>query len=349
MDIFSTAVLNRVVENLRPPSSFLLDMFFGEVQTSNTDEIRFDVNNSRPRITPFVSPLSPGQVVAQPGYAAKSLKPAYAKDKRYFDPQAPLRRRVGERIGGDMTPMQRREAQVAWNLQDQLEMLTRREEVMAAEALQYGRVTIVGDRYPEAVVDFGRDAALQGTLGASVEWGDAGVDIEDSIDTWIGDAQTKSGHVVDTIVMDPLAWRLFRADEELREMLEMRRGAEAVNINLYPGVQEQGKARYVGSMGTVDYWVYQDVYLDVDPATGLLVEKKMLADYTVIGGSRSGLEGVRAYGRIQDEKANYEAMRYFSKSWLEEDPAVRWMLLQSAPLVFPYRPNASFRKIVKTA
>ena len=32
--------------------------------------------------------------------------------------------------------------------------------------------------------------------------------------------------------------------------------------------------------------------------------------------------------------------RYFTKSWLEEDPSVRWLLLQSAPLVVPYRPNA---------
>jgi hypothetical protein len=181
-----------------------------------------------------------------------------------------------------------------------------------------------------------------------VEWGDAGVDILGGIEDWIGTAQTKGGQVVDTIVMDPLAWKLFRADDELREMLEIRRGAENLNVNLFPGTQEQGKGRYVGNIGTTAYWVYQDVYLDVDPATGLLVEKKMLADYTVIGGC-AGLEGVRAYGRIQDEKANYNAQRYFSKSWLEEDPAVRWMLLQSAPLVFPYRPNASFRRTVKTA
>ena len=34
-------------------------------------------------------------------------------------------------------------------------------------------------------------------------------------------------------------------------------------------------------------------------------------------------------------------MPYFSKSWVEEDPAVRYLMLQSAPLVVPYRVNAS--------
>jgi hypothetical protein len=34
---------------------------------------------------------------------------------------------------------------------------------------------------------------------------------------------------------------------------------------------------------------------------------------------------------------------YFVKSWTEEDPSVRFLMLQSAPLVFPTRPNASFK------
>ena len=68
---------------------------------------------------------------------------------------------------------------------------------------------------------------------------------------------------------------------------------------------------------------------------------KLLPEKTVILGSRDGLEGTRCYGAIHDEKANWTAHRYFTKSWVEEDPSVRWLLLQSAPLVVPYRPNAS--------
>ena len=67
----------------------------------------------------------------------------------------------------------------------------------------------------------------------------------------------------------------------------------------------------------------------------------------VLLGSRSGIEGVRCYGAIKDEQAGFQANRYFPKSWLENDPAVRWMLLQSAPLVVPYRPNASMCVTVK--
>lgn len=85
MDIFSTNVLAKVVERLHTPSSFLLDTFFPNVQTSDKEEIFFDVTDSKPRISPFVSPLLPGKVVDSGGYQTKSFKPAYVKDKRPLD------------------------------------------------------------------------------------------------------------------------------------------------------------------------------------------------------------------------------------------------------------------------
>ena len=39
MDIFSTHVLNRVVEHLDRPASFLLDTFFASIQTEDSEEI----------------------------------------------------------------------------------------------------------------------------------------------------------------------------------------------------------------------------------------------------------------------------------------------------------------------
>ena len=74
------------------------------------------------------------------------------------------------------------------------------------------------------------------------------------------------------------------------------------------------------------------------PTTGALTP--YLPDGTVIITSPD-LEGVRAYGAIKDEAAGYQALPFFPKSWVEHDPAVRYLLLQSAPLIVPYRVNAS--------
>ncbi len=344
MDIFTTTVLNRVVSHLPQPSSFLLDFFFPDVQTEDNEEIHFDIDKSKPRLAPFVSPLVGGKVVVDDGYETKSFRPAYVKDKRRFNPNQPLKRRIGETIGGSLTPMNRREAALNRSLNNQLQNLTRTEEVMAAQALTTGRITVQGENYPTTVVNFQREAELTQVLTGATRWGEPGVDVLNDIEDWADSVQNHSGAASTKVVMDPLAWRLFRSHPRVEKLLEQRRGTNAT-ISTDPMARGNGndRARYVGFIGDFDFWVYNDVY--VDPITNL--SRKLLPDYTVIMGSQSQLEGTRCYGLIQDEKANYRASRFFTKSWLEEDPAVRWLLMQSAPLVVPYRPNASFCATVR--
>jgi hypothetical protein len=335
MDIFSTQILTKVVENLPTPSSFLLDTFFPNVQTSDKEEIFFDVTDSKPRITPFVSPLLPGKVVDSGGYSTKSFKPAYAKDKRRFDANIPYKRVAGETIGGILSPAQRFERALATTLQDQLDNLTRREEVMAAEILKSGQVSVSGDGYPSTTVSFGRDSSLTKALTGSNTWASTGIKPLDNLEDWAADIQSKSGTVAKTVVMDPDAWKIFRANASVEKYLDYRRGTNNT-LTADPIVRgKDTKARYVGSIGDFDIYIYNDSYInDSGVVTNLLPSK------TVILGSSDGLDGTRCYGAIHDEKANWTANRYFTKSWVEEDPSVRWLLLQSAPLVVPYRPNA---------
>lgn len=343
MDIFSTHVLNRVVEHLDRPASFLLDTFFPSIQTEDSEEIHFDIDKSKPRLVPFVSPLVEGKVVATEGFETRSFKPAYVKDKRRFDPNAPLKRQIGETIGGNLKPMDRREAALNRSLTNQVENLTRREEVMAAEALRTGKITVSGEDYPTQIIDFQRDPMLTLALTGATRWGETGVKVLDDIEDWAGMVQIKSGAAARTVVMDPLAWRVFKADEKVERLLELRRGtSNTLIIDPILRGQANDKARYVGSVGDFDFWVYNDTYVDDDG-----VARNMLPEYTVLLASQGMLEGTRCYGVIQDEKAGYRASRYFTKSWLEEDPALRWLLMQSAPLVVPYRPNACFCATVR--
>ena len=98
----------------------------------------------------------------------------------------------------------------------------------------------------------------------------------------------------------------------------------------------------MGSIGTFDIWVYAGWY--EHPDTKAITP--FLPDHTVIITSPE-LEGTRAYGAIRDEEAGFQAVPYFSKSWVEKDPAVRYLLLQSAPLPVPYRVNAAMCATVR--
>lgn len=341
MDVFSTGVLTGVVQNLDRPRSFLLDLFFPFEQTETSEEIHFDVEGSNRRITPFVSPLRAGRVVDDEGFTTKTFKPAYAKDKRRFKPDAPLKRLIGEQIGGSMSPQERRDAAVRISIEDQLRMLTRLEESMAAEALRTGKVTVAGDGFPTTVVDYGRAAALTVTLTGNDCWDVSHADSDPiaDIETWGDLIQDNNGGVAPYVVMDTAAWAAIRAKTDVKALFDTRRGSASLGEL---GPQLAQKARFKGFLGEIEIWVYNDSYVNASGST-----VKFLPTGTVVMAGPD-LEGVRAYGAIQDEEASYMAERYFAKSWLEKDPAVRWLLLQSAPLVVPYRPNASLSASVLT-
>lgn len=338
MDLFSTNYLAGVVQELRTPPSFLLDTAFPTTLEDPSEEIHFDIDEKKPRLTAFVSPFIAGKVVEDRGFKTATFKPAYAKDKRRWNPNRPLKRVIGEKLGGAMSPEQRIQFLVGQTLEDQLDMLTRREEVMAAEALRLGQVTVAGEGFATQVVSFGRHANLRSVKTGAARWSQSGADPLQQIEDMATTMQGISGAVVSKVVMAPDAYSAFKArvkaNDDWKLLVDYRRASEGSRMDLAPGNGE--KARLIGVLGMIEYWVYNDVY--IDPVDGQT--KNLMPSGEVLLLSND-IEGTRCYAAIQDEKANYKATRYFPKSWLEEDPAVRWMLMQSAPLMVPFRPNAT--------
>ena len=341
LNIYSTAVLNRVVRELDKSQSFLLDMFYPEVQESEDEFIYFDVERIRPRITPLVAAHMPGKVVEEEGYTTHSFRPAYAKDKRPLRPKGALKRAIGEAIGGNLSPAERQRRRLLQSMQNQLDMLTRREEVMASEGLRTGKVTVSGEGYATQIVDFGRESTFTFTLTNNDRWtiNHADSNPMEDLETWAAMPTSKGGGAITDYVMSPDAWRAARKRlierDEARTLLDFQRSGNSA-VEMGPlAYGPSTKARRVGQVGTFTIWTYDDVYED-DAG----VEQHMMPSGTVIGGSRD-VEGTRAYGVIEDEEANFSSSRYFAKSWLEHDPSLRWLLLQSAPLMVPYRPNAT--------
>lgn len=340
MDIYSTGALNQVVETLKRTPAFFLNTFFTQVENSETEEVFFDVEleGTKRRLAPYVHPLVEGKIVESQGFETKSFKPAYTKDKRVHDATRPFKRTAGENIGTgqNLTAAQRFELALRRDLRDQVDILTRRFEVQAIEALKLGTVT-VNMQMPNGVektvvVNFGRDADLQISLGVGTYWGEAGVNPLENLEDWGLDVLQKSGSTIRNIVMDPSAWRVFRASTDLEKRLDLRRVQSGqMNLGMIPD-----HVQYKGTDGTYDYWVYADWVYD----EALEDEVPMLDTGRVIG--VGDIMGVRHFGAIKDEAAGFQAREYFAKSWVKEDPSARLLMMQSAPLMVPYRPNASF-------
>ncbi len=338
-DIFSTDALVGVVQDLRVPQTGLASAYFGSISQDDSEEIHFDVENKPRRMAPFVSPLVAGKVVQSRGHQSKTFRPAYVKDKRTYTPTRALKRAMGERIGGgELSPEQRMTMLVVQDLQDQLEMIERRMEWMAAKILYAGSVTIVGDEYPATLVDFGRDPSLTVALAPAVRWNQAGVNPLDDLQDWSDSMVLKTGTALTEVTMTVDVWKIFRKNPFVEGRLDVRRGTTTIDQDAH---QTEGRA-FRGVIDGFAIWTYSG--WAIDPLTG--TEDPLLPAGTVIGTpSPSLVEGVRHYGAIMDHDV-LRAMPYYPKSWLNPDPSVRFLLLQSAPLLVPYRVNATFRATV---
>lgn len=335
MDLFSTNVLTGTINSLRATPSFLLDTYFPMVQTEQSEEIHFDVISKTRRLAPFVSPVVAGRIVDAQGFVTKTFKPAYIKPKTPFDGSRPFRRIPGEGIGGTLSPQQRMQYLVAQQLLDHKDMVRRRLEVMASEALRTGAVTVSGEQYPTVSVNFGRDAALTVALTGVARWGQSGIKPLDLLQDWAQLVLQKSGAMPVDVTMTVDVWKVFRADADVIKRIDTIRAAGTQALNM--GAQIKEGAVYMGTVDGFNIWVYSGWYIN-DAGS----EVPILPAGTVVMSNGAQLEGTQAYGAIRDEEAGFQAVELYSKSWVEKDPSVRYVLTQSAPLVVPSRVNASF-------
>ena len=269
VDIYSPAVLNRVVQDLKSVrrAPFLLGRYFNEVSISNQEEIFFDVLTGKPRLAPFCSPLVEGKIVREQGYSTKSFKPAYIKDKRVFEDGKPVRRKAGQQISAALDPMQVRQINLADSSDDQIGMLERRQEWMAAEELRTGAVTVSGEGYPTTVVDFGRHADLSVTLLSTARWNDSAPDMPGNLETWAGVIRDKSGASAVDVIMSQAAWNLFRVDDDVKALMDSTKNlSPRTSIDVGPDAQTLGFTDK-GYVGDFHIFIYHDQYTDDNGAT----------------------------------------------------------------------------------
>lgn len=347
MNIFDTNVLVQVVPNLLTSQNWLLDTFFPNIVESDTEFVSIDVDIGKRRLSPFCSPLVEGRLVESRKFQTDEFKPAYIKDKRAPDLRKPIRRQIGERIGGEYSAADREMLNIQFEMTDQIDMINRRMEWMAANALLSSKITVVGEGFPTTVIDFGRAAELTIALSGSDKWpttveaGKTNTKPSSDIERWQTLILKQSGAVPTKLVFTTKSWSAFRLDTTVKD--------NAINLPLLSpfgnqidaGAKASTGAVYKGRWGNFELWLYNDWY--IDPVDN--VEKPMIPDGAIIM-SGDDLMGTRAFGAILDPAFNYGPMAYAPKTWIQEDPAQRFLMMQSAPLVIPSRVNAALCAMV---
>ncbi|MFK4824841.1 major capsid protein [Paenochrobactrum sp. BZR 588] len=342
-NLFSTVALVTVIEARDRPTAWIRDTFFANGFQSDTEEIAFDKLKRRRNVAPFVSPLVPGRERAIRGRQTTMFTPAYVKPKNTIRAGEGMRRRPGERIGGEMTAEERYLQTVTDTLYDQDDEITRREEIMASEALRSGKIIVKGEDYQTQIIDYGRAADLTVALTGADRWGEGGINVRKSIRDWATRVALRSGGTATEVILGAEAAELLQTDEEIRQLLDNRRQAGGeMQLGPIAAGAEDMVAVYLGSIGQFNFWQYTQLFQD-DEGNDI----EVWPSFGVGVVSKTQLQGFTAHGAIQDVQAQLKPLSRFPKMWVQEDPSATLMMTQSAPLLVPGDPNASLFALVR--
>jgi len=333
MDLYDTRTMLAAIEQMQRPKTFLLDTFFKGFEQFATKYVDIDIIKGKRRLAPFVSPRMAGKVVEKLGYSTSSYTPPYIKPKMVSTAQELLSRAAGEIVyQGGQSPLERAASQVGSELAELDEMITRREEWMAAQALNAGTINVVGDGVDD-VIDFQMPADHKVTLTGTALWTDSDSDPLKALRAWRRKIIQDSGVSPNVAVFGASVIDAFLGNAKVVNALDTRR----VDLGqIDPQVLPDG-ATYYGHIKDValDVYGYDEWYLDDDGDEQPMVA----ADKILLGSDRT--RNARLYGMIQDLDAEgaYAVPRY-PKSWTTKDPSTRFVMLQSAALVALLQPDA---------
>lgn len=329
LDLFDTRTMLRALEQTQAPKTFLLDTFFPTISQSDTETVDIDIIKGKRKLAPFVAPMHEGKVIANEGFNTLTFKPPYIKAKKITTATDLLKRGPGNTIyQNELSPMQKAAQKVGADLRELQETITRREEWMAAQALTTGKIHVIGEGVNQEI-DFHMPKDHKVELPAGKKWSDPNSDPVSDLRRWQTKVVQDSGLVPRIAVLGTQALNALLEHKKVQKVLDNLRMSLG---HIDPKALPNG-AKYWGAIDDVELYSYNEWYLDDNG-----IEQPMILENMIILGSENA-RTARHYGAIHDLDAT-AAVRYYPKSWPEQDPSVRFVMLQSAPLVIPHQIDA---------
>lgn len=339
-DLFSTVTMLDAIDEMQNfiPKQFLTTTFFKPALNIESEILQIDVLKGARRVAPFVHPLKEGKLVEKMGRETTNIRPPYIKILGETNAADILKRRAGEPVyRSGMSGIQIAAEKVGQQLQEAIMMIQRRIEVMAADALRSGKITVVGEGL-SGEIDFKRDPNHIVQLVGTDVWDNIDSDPTEHILDWKRKIAQKTGLNADILVLGHLALKAFLKNKKVRELLDNRR----FELGGITSEDVPAGSTFYGEIHGVNLYSYNDWYLD---EAG--VEQPMVFDKEVLFGATSA-QNMLHYAAIRDVEAGVVAVPYWPKSWTIPNPSARMLLVQSAPLIALHQPDSTLRVNVLT-
>lgn len=333
-DIFSTKrMLQMIEEGNLSNYAWLRDRYFANHATFDTKTVEFDlVGKGDRKIAPFVNPRVGGQAVDRQGFRTLSYEAPEVSPLTVTTAEDLMNRLPGENPYSTRSPAERAAEQLGKDLAKLDEIITRREEVMCAEALFSGKVTVKGIGYDE-VVDYWKElGAEKPETTLTTKW-DASSTTAKQIAKDLRDLRLamiqSSGFTPTELVMGQKVCNTILDKLLDASMLDMRR----VDVGKIDPQQLPQGVTYWGHLkdSGLDLYSYDNWYYDEETDTEVAMvpeDKALLASpnvRTTLAYGGCGLIGANDVTVVRGER--------IPDSWVQRaSPAGRIVQIKSRPL-----------------
>ena len=229
-NFFNTHTLLMAVNGLAPVSSFLRDRYFPTNDATDifgTTDVLVEYKDGTKAVAPFVAPRKGGVSVLRNGYTVKQYTPPLIAPKRPLTLDDLNKRGFGEALFAQLTPEQRQQALVLKDFEELSEMITRREEVMAAETMLTNGCIMkhIADDVAEGDVmeiRFYDGDANPAQYTPTAKWDASGAKILDDIGAMAQLLTSKGLRAADLVCSPDVADAIIN-DDNVQKMLDNRR------------------------------------------------------------------------------------------------------------------------------
>lgn len=342
-DIYDPRTMQKLVSRMPPVHTFLKSKFFKNVKTFTTESVDVDFKKGNRKLAPFVHRRIGGKTVPNTGYTTKTYTPPFVAPDKVTTIDNILKRAAGESLYNGLTPEQRAVKKMAEDYSELDEMITRREEWMAAQAIFTGTIPVIGESLNETI-DF--NFTNKETLAAAKKWSAKDGDPLSDIKRWRKKVQETGFVNCDICIMADDVADVFVSNEKVKALLDVRNyELAAIKPRELPG-----GVTYIGTLQGLglDLYTYNEWFLDdwTDPEkpenkplvpAGTIALLSTSAAYSMYYGA---VTIVKSKGGVETF-ATVEAPRV-PATWIERKPIRRFLQLSSNPLPVPHEVDSWF-------
>jgi hypothetical protein len=302
---------------------FLVDNFWGGVRNTFSKYIDWEVNNGKIKLARFRPSGAQANVVSRIGREVKTVQAPNIREKMPITAPELFRRSAefGQVfVNGASNIDSAREDALADDLKYLRQRIEEREEWMCAQLLTSPGIISYEDEDVAWEIDMDLPNDLSFNIAGTSVWGGADSNVANDLEIFSNKVRSYTGAGITDVIMDETAATALRNDASVREDLK--------TINFEVGrMRVDFQTNAIGRLYNINFWSYQREYTDENGVTQNLWPAGVLVGI----GATFKRNTQRTFGLVEEVEETF-ADQFFSKSWVEQDPSVRWVLVSSRPL-----------------